>query len=60
MMPVPRDILPGEHRVVVVIDEQVSEPPLGERAVVLPVHDVGPWRSGLPLKRKALYGDDGR
>lgn len=60
MMPVPSDILPGEHRVVVVIDEQVSAPPRGERAIVLPVHDVGPWPTGLSLRREALYGDDGR
>lgn len=60
MTPVPSDILPGKHRLVVVIDGQVSEPPRGERAIVLPVHDVGLWRSGLSLQREALYGDDGR
>lgn len=60
MMPVPRDIRPGEHRVVVVIDEQVSEPAQDTRVFDLPVHDIGPWPSGLSLRREELYGDSGR
>ena len=60
VMPVPRDILPGEHRVVVVIDEQVSEPSQDARTFDLPVHDLGPWPTELSLRREDLYGDDGR
>lgn len=59
-MPVPRDILPGEHRVVVVIDEQVSKAPQGAPALNLPLHDLGPWPSELSLRREDLYGDEGR
>ena len=25
-----------------------------------PVHDCGPWPTGLSLRREELYGDDGR
>ncbi|MHB8764628.1 MAG: hypothetical protein ACYDA8_09900 [Deferrisomatales bacterium] len=59
-MPVSREILPGEHRMVVVIDERASEPPLDPAAIDLPVHDVGPWPAGWSLRREDLYGDDGR
>ena len=59
-MPVPNDILPGEHRVVVVIDEQVSAPPRDTCPLDLPVHDLGPWPPVLSLRREDLYGDDGR
>jgi hypothetical protein len=54
----PVDVTPGEHRIVVVIDESLIDgrrPPLD-----LPVHDLGPWPEGLSLRREDLYGDDGR
>lgn len=60
VMPVPKDILPGKHKVVVVIDEQVSEPSQEGDVLDLPVHDLGPWPSGLSLRREALYDDAGR
>ena len=56
---VPPDIQPGEHRVVVVIDEdalaQAEEPPED-----IPVLDVGPWPENLSLRREDMYDDWGR
>lgn len=53
------DISPGEHRVVLVIDEsptaKQSRPPLE-----FPVDHYGPWPSNLSLRREDMYGDDGR
>jgi hypothetical protein len=58
-MPVPVDIPPGEHRVVVLLAEGQSEG--SERpAWNFPVVDVGPWPEGLSLRREDMYGDDGR
>lgn len=55
----PVDILPGEHAVVVVIDE-----PPGSRPAFsmkdFPSHDVGPWPEGFSVRREEIYGDDGR
>jgi hypothetical protein len=56
---VPADIPEGEHRIVVVIDEQATKketrPPLD-----LPVRDYGPWPENLSLRREDMYGDWGR
>lgn len=56
---VPPDITPGDHRVVLVIEEQPSpvehRPPLD-----FPVDDRGPWPEGLSLRREDIYGDWGR
>jgi len=55
----PSDIAPGEHQVVIVIEEQVSvkgdRPPLD-----LPARDYGPWPESLSLRREDLYDDWGR
>ena len=55
----PPDIRPGEHRVVLVIDEQPKakpEPGLPD----MPVLHVGTWPAQLSLRREDMYGDDGR
>jgi hypothetical protein len=56
---VPPDVPPGEHQVVVLIDElsseQVERPPLS-----FPSHDLGPWPEGFTVRREEIYGDDGR
>ncbi len=53
------DISPGEHRVVLVIEEnstsKKSRPPLS-----FPVDHYGPWPADLSLRREDMYGDDGR
>lgn len=55
---VPPEVPPGEHRVVLVIEEE----PAREKASPFdfPVHDLGPWPEGLSLRREDLYGDWGR
>ena len=59
MVSVPVDLEPGQHRVVVVVDEQPI--PTGQpRPLELPVHDLGPWPEGLTLRREDLYDDWGR
>jgi hypothetical protein len=56
---VPRDIQPGEHRVVVVIDEQPALK-AGPPSPTFPVLDLGPWPDDLSLSRDNIYGDDAR
>lgn len=60
----PADIIPGEHQVVLVIDENLKTEKLEtkkERSPLnFPVHDVGPWPANLSLRREDMYGDDGR
>ena len=55
----PPDIAPGEHHIVLVIDEQPfikpTRPPLD-----FPVIDVGDWPEGLSLRREDLYDEFGR
>ena len=56
---VPSDIPEGEHRVVVVIEEQPvkkeKRPPLD-----FPVISVGSWLESLSLRREDMYDDWGR
>ena len=56
----PYDILPGEHRVVVVVEEPVPSAAQKQLIADWPVHDVGPWPKNLSLRREDMYGDDGR
>ena len=59
-VPVPADIAPGKHSVLVVIDEspmpQVSALTLDD----FPVNVVGQWPSELSLRREDIYSGDGR
>lgn len=56
---VPADIPPGQHRVVVVIDEQPVE--RGSKHLPdFPVIDPGPWPDNLSLRREDMYGANGR
>ncbi len=58
-MQVPPDIEPGQHRMVVVIDEASAN---GKRRQPLdfPVDDIGPWPEGLSLRREDMYNHWGR
>jgi hypothetical protein len=56
----PEDVAPGEHRVVVVIEEQAIKEFASRSLADFPVIDVGPWPEGLSLRREDMYGDDGR
>ncbi len=55
----PPDIAPGEHQVVLVIDEQPQKkekrPPLD-----FPTISVGSWPADLSLRREDMYDDWGR
>jgi hypothetical protein len=55
----PEDIPPGEHRIVVVIDEQ---PIVREKRQPLkfPVDRYGLWPEDLSLRREDMYGEWGR
>jgi hypothetical protein len=59
VLQLPPDIPPGEHRIVLVIDEQ---PPAEQprRPLDFPVDDYGPWPDNLSLRREDLYDDFGR
>lgn len=58
-MQAPPDIAPGEHRVVVVIEES-SGARRNRLPLDFPVHDSGPWPDGLSLRREDMYDDWGR
>jgi hypothetical protein len=55
----PADITPGEHRVVVLIDNEPTPAPTPPEWR-FPVIDVGPWPEGFTVRREDIYGDDGR
>ena len=54
---VPDDVPPGEHHVLVVIDDDVAPRPKTGRLEDWPRHDVGPWPEGLSLRREDLDSD---
>jgi hypothetical protein len=54
---VPLDVMPGTHRIVLVIDE--SHEPQGRQLDAFPVVSVGAWPSDLSLRREDMYGDAG-
>jgi len=55
----PPTIPPGEHKLVLMIDEgsavERKRPPLD-----FPVIHVADWPENLSLRREDMYGDDGR
>ena len=56
---VPSDLPAGQHRVVLLIDEQpVPSYPTG--LADFPVDDLGPWPAHLSLRREELYDERGR
>jgi hypothetical protein len=56
MLRMPPDVAPGDHKVVVVIDEETKP----RAPLVFSSHDVGPWplRPGETFGREDLYGED--
>ena len=56
----PSDILPGEHQIVLVIDERPLTPSESRPLDDFPVDDYGPWPEGLSLRREDMYGKWGR
>jgi hypothetical protein len=56
---VPADVLPGTHRVVVVMEPTPQANPTGLPFGLTPI-DIGPWPEGFTASREQIYGDDGR
>ncbi len=56
----PFDVPPGEHRVVVVIDQNPLDDNGTHTTLDFPVDDYGPWPVMLSLSREDLYDDTGR
>jgi len=56
----PSDIPPGEHQMVLVIDERPLTPSETRSMDDFPVDDYGPWPEGLSLRREDIYGKWGR
>lgn len=55
---VPPDVMPGEHKVKLVIEDAEVEKE-GGPAEFLVIH-VDSWPDGLSLRREDMYGDEGR
>ena len=56
---VPLDVKPGEHRTVILIDEQANTD-RKRLDLQFPVDHYGFWPSDLSLRREDMYGDDER
>ena len=52
----------GEYTAQIEVPDTSASHPAGEPVDVddWPVHDFGPWPTGLSLRREDMYGDDGR
>jgi hypothetical protein len=57
---VPPEITPGEHRVVLVIDDRSAQGAQKQEREPFPVDDLGPWPADLSLRREDMYDDWGR
>lgn len=56
----PFDVPPGEHRVVVIIDQNPMDDNGAQTTLDFPVDDYGPWPVTLSLAREDIYDDTGR
>lgn len=56
---VPANVTPGEHQVVVVIDEPEVAAEKHQN-ITFAAHDVGPWPENLSLRREDMYDEWGR
>lgn len=56
----PSDIPPGEHQLVLMIDERPLTPSESRSLDDFPVDDYGLWPEGLSLRREDMYGKWGR
>ena len=57
----PKDIPPGEHRVVLIIDTpDISPHQADAEQLDLPQLDLGPWSDTLSLRREDLYEQSDR
>lgn len=56
----PSEVPPGEHRIVLLIDEETSEPRAAWTMDDWPIHDATLVDPNFTMRREDLYGDDGR
>ena len=58
----PPDVLPGEHRAVLVIEEMAQEADREQPSDLLQLHTFAltNWAADATFRREDLYGDDGR
>ncbi len=56
----PPDVAPGDHSVIIVIDNAEVRRTAVKAKPPFPVIDIGPWPDDLSLRREDMYGDDGR
>lgn len=62
ILELPPDVLPGEHRAVLVIEEASQQPPTIESPEMLQLQTFAltNWPADATFRREVLYGDDGR
>lgn len=60
ILQLPQDIQPGQHRVVVVIDEFDSPATPGQTRLALEAVDWPNWPAEATFRREELYDDNGR
>lgn len=64
ILQLPADIAPGQHQVVVVINQQTNSSTASVQSSQslseFPVIHVGAWTETGTFRRQDLYGDDGR
>jgi hypothetical protein len=53
----PARVPPGDHAATIAVADGSAE---SSEDLDLPLIDVGPWPENLSLRRKDLYGDEGR
>ena len=59
-VPVPEDIAPGLHVVVVVLQDGAALPPRQFFLANVPAHNVEMVDPTMTFRREDIYGDDGR
>lgn len=59
-VPVPRDITPGVHQVVVVLQEDATSPQQEQLFTGWSPHQVGLVDPNMTFRREDMVGDDGR
>jgi hypothetical protein len=56
----PAEVSPGEHRILIVIDDQQPAPPKSWTIDDWPIHDEGLLDERITMRREEMYGDHGR
>ncbi len=59
VLQLPAEVYPGQHRLVVTIDEEKLQP-VSDPLKGLPTVRAGKWIEEIALSREDMYGEDGR